>query len=134
MPTAYNEILYFLLAYFVHHHDSIPHPTITAMFSCSFCNAGCCSGRNNTVCCSKQRSVTHFIHLFLLIIGLCILLRVYQLNIGTTSVRNKVFLVLDFIVNFSHYMFRPRLANIFRWFANRNISKASHYIFHGSVE
>jgi hypothetical protein len=31
-------------------------------------------------------------------IGLCILLRVYQSNIGITSVRNKVFLVLDFIV------------------------------------
>jgi hypothetical protein len=27
----------------------------------------------------------------ILIIGLCILLRVYQLNIGITSVRNKVF-------------------------------------------
>jgi hypothetical protein len=50
--------------------------------------------------------------------GLCILLRVYQLNIGKTSVRNKVFFVLDFIVHFTHYMFRPRLAAIFRWFAN----------------
>jgi hypothetical protein len=37
-----------------------------------------------------------------LIIGLCILLRVYRLNIGITSLRNKVFLVLDFIVQFSH--------------------------------
>jgi hypothetical protein len=54
-----------------------------------------------------------------LIIGLCILLRVYQLNIGITSVRNKVFfVVVDFIVHFSHYRFRPRLAAIFWWFAN----------------
>jgi hypothetical protein len=37
-------------------------------------------------------------------------MRVYQLNTGRTSVRNKVFLVLDFTVHFSHYMFRPRLA------------------------
>jgi Ni/Fe-hydrogenase subunit HybB-like protein len=29
--------------------------------------------------------------LAILIIGLCILLRVYQLNIGITSLRNKVF-------------------------------------------
>jgi membrane-anchored protein YejM (alkaline phosphatase superfamily) len=57
-----------------------------------------------------------------LIIGLCILLRVYQLNTGRTS---KVFLVLDFIVHFSQYMFRPRLAAIFRWFVNtKNIFKA----------
>jgi hypothetical protein len=40
--------------------------------------------------------------LLILIIGLCILLGVYLLNIGITSVRNKVFLVLDFIVHFSH--------------------------------
>jgi hypothetical protein len=53
-----------------------------------------------------------------LIIGLCILLSVYQLNIGITSVRNKVFLVLDFIVHFSHYMFRLRSADILRWFSN----------------
>jgi hypothetical protein len=46
------------------------------------------------------------------------------LNIGITSVRNKVILVLDFIVHFSHYMFRPRLAAIFRWFANTKISMA----------
>jgi hypothetical protein len=50
--------------------------------------------------------------------GLCILLRVYQLNIGITSVHYKVFLLLDIIADFSHYMFRPRLAAIFRWFAN----------------
>jgi hypothetical protein len=62
-----------------------------------------------------------------LIIGLCILLRVYKLNTGRTSVRNKVFLVLDFIVNFSHYMFRPRLAAIFRWFANTKNIQGSHY-------
>jgi hypothetical protein len=62
--------------------------------------------------------------LVILTIGLCILLRVYQLNIGITSVRNTVFLVLDFIVYFSHYKFRPRLAAIFRWFKNtRNIFK-----------
>jgi hypothetical protein len=30
-------------------------------------------------------------HLDVLIIGLCILLRVYQLNTGRTSIRNKVF-------------------------------------------
>jgi hypothetical protein len=36
----------------------------------------------------------------------------------------KYFLVLDFIVHFSHYMFRPRLAAIFRWFTNTKISKA----------
>jgi hypothetical protein len=30
-------------------------------------------------------------YISILIIGLCILLRVYQLNIGITSVRNKVF-------------------------------------------
>jgi hypothetical protein len=54
----------------------------------------------------------------MLIIGLCILLRVYQLNIGVTSVSNKVVLILDFIVHFSHYMFRPRSAAILRWFAN----------------
>jgi hypothetical protein len=63
--------------------------------------------------------------ILILIIGLCILLRVLQLNTGRTSVRNKVFLVLYFIVHFSHYMFRPRLADIFRWFVNKkNISKA----------
>jgi hypothetical protein len=50
------------------------------------------------------------INIYIIIIGLCFLLRVYQLNIGITSVSNKIFLVLDFIVHFSHYMF-------FRWFA-----------------
>jgi hypothetical protein len=45
--------------------------------------------------------------------------RVGQLNTGITAVRNKVFWVLDFIVHFSHYMFRPHLAAIVRWFANR---------------
>jgi hypothetical protein len=40
------------------------------------------------------------------------------LNIGITSIRNKVFLVLDFIVHLSHYMFWPHLAAIFRWSAN----------------
>jgi hypothetical protein len=41
-----------------------------------------------------------------------------------TSVRKTVFLVLDFIVHLSHYMFRPRLAAIFRWFTNtKNIFK-----------
>jgi hypothetical protein len=48
-------------------------------------------------------------HLQVLIIGLCILLRVYQLNTGRTSVCNKVFLALDFIVHVSHYMFWPCL-------------------------
>jgi hypothetical protein len=73
-------------------------------------------------------------NVILLIIGLCILLRVYQLNIGITSVRNKVFLVLDFIVHLSHYMFRPLLAAIFRWFANTQNIYGSHYILNGSVE
>jgi hypothetical protein len=54
--------------------------------------------RNDKDCVGKQRLV-------ILIIGLCILLRVYQLNTGRTSVCNKVFFVLDFIVHFSHYMF-----------------------------
>jgi hypothetical protein len=37
----------------------------------------------------------------------------------------KYFLVLDFIVHFSHYMFLPCLAAIFRWLANtKSISKA----------
>jgi hypothetical protein len=50
---------------------------------------------------------------------------IVTLNTGRTSVSNKVFLVLDFIVHFSHYMFRPRLAAIFWWFVNtKNISKA----------
>jgi hypothetical protein len=35
--------------------------------------------------------------------------------------QQSIFLVLDFIVHFSHYMFRPRLAAIFRWFANTKI-------------
>jgi hypothetical protein len=38
-----------------------------------------------------------------------------------TSVRNTVFLVLDFILHLSHYMFRPHLAAIFRWFTNTKI-------------
>jgi hypothetical protein len=38
--------------------------------------------------------------------------------------KQSIFLVLDFIVHFSHYMFRPRLAAIFRWFANTKKSKA----------
>jgi hypothetical protein len=46
------------------------------------------------------------------------------LNIGITSVHNNVFFVLEFIVHFSHYMFRPRLAAIFRWFANTKLTKA----------
>jgi hypothetical protein len=33
-------------------------------------------------------------------------------------IQQSIFLVVDFIVHFSHYMFRPRLAAIFRWFAN----------------
>jgi hypothetical protein len=32
--------------------------------------------------------------------------------------QHSIFLVLDFIVHFSHYRFRPRLVAIFRWFAN----------------
>jgi hypothetical protein len=72
--------------------------------------------------------------LTVLIIGLCILLCVYQLNTGITSICNKVFLVLDFIVHFSHYMFRPRLAAIFRRFANTENIPGSHYIFNGSVK
>jgi hypothetical protein len=47
----------------------------------------------------------------------------HKLNIGRTSVSNTVFLVLDFIVHFSYYMFQPRLAAIFRWFINTKISK-----------
>jgi hypothetical protein len=59
----------------------------------------------------------------------------HKLNTGRTSVCNKVFLVLDFIVHFSHYMFRPRLAAIFRWFANtKKYIQGSHYIFNGSDE
>jgi hypothetical protein len=51
----------------------------------------------------------------ILIVGLCIPLRMYPLNIGITSVCNTVFfLVLDFIVRFSHYMFGARLAAIFK--------------------
>jgi hypothetical protein len=68
------------------------------------------------------------------IIGSCILLRVYQSDIGITSIRNTVFLVLDFVVHFSHYMFRPRLEAILRWFANTKNIQGSHYIFSGSVE
>jgi hypothetical protein len=51
-----------------------------------------------------------------------------------TSIRNTVFLVLDFIVHFSHYMFRPRLAAIFTWFTNTKNIQGSHHIFNGSVE
>jgi hypothetical protein len=59
----------------------------------------------------------------ILIIGLCILLRVYQLNIGRPPYATQYFFALDFIVHFSHYMFRPRLAAIFRWFTITKISK-----------
>jgi hypothetical protein len=39
--------------------------------------------------------------------------------------QQSIFLVLDFIVHFSHYIFRPHLAAIFMWFVNtKNISKA----------
>jgi hypothetical protein len=44
--------------------------------------------RRPHVLCHKHRDR----RISILIIGLCILLRVYQLNIGITSVRNKVFL------------------------------------------
>jgi hypothetical protein len=64
----------------------------------------------------------------ILIIRLCILLRVYQLNIGITSLCNKVFLVLDFIVHFSHYTLRTRLAAIFRRGRNTKHIYGSHYI------
>jgi hypothetical protein len=65
-----------------------------------------------------------------LIVGECILLLFVRnktqilSNIGITSVRNTVFLVPDFIVHLSHYMFRPRLAAIFWRFINtKNIFK-----------
>jgi hypothetical protein len=39
--------------------------------------------------------------------------------------QQSIFLVLDFIVHFSHYMFRPRLAAILKGFTNiKKISKA----------
>jgi hypothetical protein len=68
-------------------------------------------------------------NIYNLIIGLCILLRVYQLNIGRPSYATQYFLVLDFIVHFSHYMFWPCLAAIFRWFTNIKNIQGSHYIF-----
>jgi hypothetical protein len=37
-------------------------------------------------------------------------------------------------VHFSHYMFRPRLAAIFRWFTNTKNIQDSHHIFNGSVD
>jgi hypothetical protein len=42
----------------------------------------------------------------------------HESNIKITSVRNKVFLVLGFIVHLSHYMFPPLSAAILRLFAN----------------
>jgi hypothetical protein len=47
-----------------------------------------------------------------------------------TSVRNTVFLVLDFIVHLSHYMFRPRLAAIFKWFTNTAVVHLTHFQSH----
>jgi hypothetical protein len=42
----------------------------------------------------------------------------------------QYFLVLDFIVHFSYYMFRLRLAAMFRWFAKIPYT----YLLNGSLE
>jgi hypothetical protein len=52
-----------------------------------------------------------------------------QSNIGRPPYATQYFLVLDFIVHLSHYMFRPRLAAIFRWFTNTKNIQGSHYIY-----
>jgi hypothetical protein len=54
----------------------------------------------------------------------CVLIK-YRNNLRT---QQSIFLVLDFIVHFSHYIFQPRLAAIFRWFANTKYLRQSLYI------
>jgi hypothetical protein len=60
----------------------------------------------------------------ILIIGVCILSCVYQLNIRTPPYATNV--SACFIVHSLHYMFRPWSVAIFRWFATQNIFKGSY--------
>jgi hypothetical protein len=55
-----------------------------------------------------------------------ILLIKYWKNFRT---KQSIFLVLDFIVHFSHYMFRPRFEAILKWFANTKNIYGNNYIY-----
>jgi hypothetical protein len=56
---------------------------------------------------------------WVLTLGLCILLRVYQSNIFV-DLRSQQY--LWFNVYYLHYMFRPLSVAILRWFIHKNIS------------
>jgi hypothetical protein len=70
----------------------------------------------------------------ILIIGLCNLLRVYQINIGRTSVRNTVFFSARFYCALlTLHVAAPFGGHLQVVHKHKNI-QGSHYIFKGSVE
>jgi hypothetical protein len=70
-----------------------------------------------------------------LIIGLCILLSVYQLNIAITSVSNKVFFGARFyFALLTLHVSAPFGGHLQVVFANTKNIQGSHHIFNESIE